>query len=72
MRASLSTRGLELFQRLYVDEEPIEQVAESMNMTREAIYAWRNRVGKLLRTFASETLDPATPSRTPVGTPRDD
>jgi RNA polymerase sigma-70 factor (ECF subfamily) len=75
MRASLSSRGLELFQRLYVDEEPIEDVAERMKMTRHAIYAWRSRVAKILRTFASEVddvpLDEAPERRTPEGTPRD-
>jgi RNA polymerase sigma-70 factor (ECF subfamily) len=82
MRAALSPRGLELFQRLYVDEEPIEEVASHMKMTREAIYAWRNRVGKLLRTFAAEferegSLEHDRPSdlparpRTPEGIPRD-
>jgi hypothetical protein len=77
MRASLSPRGLELFQRLYVDCETIEDVAPRMGMTREAIYAWRNRVGKLLRAFAAELerdepLDEGVSSRTPEGTPRDD
>lgn len=76
MHEALSPRGLELFERLYVGEEPIEQVAESMRMTREAIYAWRNRVGKLLRQFASEIddvrpLDEAGSRRIPVKTPRD-
>lgn len=77
MRESLSTRGLELFKRLYVDEEPIEDVATKMNMTREAIYAWRNRVTKLLRTISAETeemekdaggaLDRKAAPRTPHG-----
>ena len=76
MRSSLSTRGLELFQRLYVDEQPIEEVAKAMNMTREAIYAWRNRVSVILRTFASEieregALDEAASPRTPQGGRRD-
>lgn len=76
MREALSPRGLELFQRLYVDEEPIEEVAARMQMTREAIYAWRNRVGKLLRQFAGELdeirpLDPDAPKRNPRGTPTD-
>ncbi len=54
LRSVLSPRGLELFQRLYVDEEAIEEVAASMQMTREAIYAWRNRVGKLVRQLAND------------------
>lgn len=75
MRASLSPRGLELFQRLYVDEEPIEAVSAQMKMTREAIYAWRNRVGKLLRSIHAEVerdaaLDDTSAPRIPEGTPR--
>jgi RNA polymerase sigma-70 factor (ECF subfamily) len=57
MRASLSTRGLELFQRLYVEEEPVDAVASAMGMTREAIYAWRNRVSKHVQAFARELHD---------------
>jgi RNA polymerase sigma factor (sigma-70 family) len=79
MREALSPRGLELFQRLYVEEEPIDDVARAMGMTREAIYAWRNRVGKLLRAFAAEireddagaALDPCARPRNPGETPRD-
>jgi RNA polymerase sigma factor (sigma-70 family) len=75
MRSSLSPRGLELFQRLYVDEEPIEDVAKRMQMTREAIYAWRNRVGKLLIAFVAEmkekdrALDEEAPTRNPQRDP---
>jgi len=75
MRESLSPRGLELFERLYVDEESVEDVAASMKMTRDAIYTWRGRVGGLLRRFAQEmvaesgdrALDPAAASRNPEG-----
>ena len=76
LRASLSPRGLELFQRLYVDGEAIDDVARSLGMTRDAIYAWRNRVGKLLRTFASEVdddgaSDPSARPRNPEETPHE-
>lgn len=79
LRESLSPRGLELFQRLYVDEEPIDEVARVMGMTREAIYAWRNRAGKIVRQLAAEiagesdTLasDHASSPRTPEKEPPD-
>jgi len=75
LRESLSPRGLELFQRLYVDEEAIEDVATAMGMTREAIYAWRNRVSKILAKLASEigsestevAFDPAASPRRSEG-----
>jgi DNA-directed RNA polymerase specialized sigma24 family protein len=70
MREALSPRGLELFQRLYVDEESIDAVSAEMKMSREAIYSWRNRVGRLLRQFAEELsseapFDPSVAPRSP-------
>ena len=61
MRAVLSPRGLELFHRLYVDDEPIDGVATTMGMTREAIYAWRSRMGKLLQRLALEAAREGSP-----------
>lgn len=76
LRASLSPRGLELFQRLYVDGEAVEDVALRMGMTRDAIYAWRNRVGKLLRTWSAEdehegVIDPPVRQRIPGRMPHE-
>ena len=50
----LSPRGLELFQRLIVDEEPVDSVCTSTGMSADAIYAWRSRLGKLARKIALE------------------
>jgi RNA polymerase sigma-70 factor (ECF subfamily) len=54
LREELSPRGLEMFQRLIVDEEPVESVCSSTGMTPDAVYAWRSRVGKLARKLAAE------------------
>jgi RNA polymerase sigma-70 factor (ECF subfamily) len=54
LRESLSPRGLELFYRLLVYEEPVEQVRAATGMSADAVYSWRNRVGRLLRRFAAE------------------
>jgi RNA polymerase sigma-70 factor (ECF subfamily) len=54
VREELSPRGLELFFRLVVEEEPAESVCEAYGMTKDAVYAWRSRLGKLVRRFASE------------------
>jgi RNA polymerase sigma-70 factor (ECF subfamily) len=54
LREELSPRGLELFQRLIVEEEPLESVAEATKMTPAALYAWRSRFGKLARALAKE------------------
>lgn len=54
LREELSPRGLEMFQRLVVEEEPVESVCASTGMTADAVYAWRSRIGKLARTIARE------------------
>ena len=54
LREALSPRGLELFQRLVVDEEPVASVCEATGMTADAVYAWKSRIGKLVRKLASE------------------
>jgi RNA polymerase sigma-70 factor (ECF subfamily) len=69
VRESLSPRGLELFFRLIVDEEPVESVCASTGMTPDAVYAWRSRLAKLVRGLATELSDPPSAPRTPsVGT----
>ena len=54
LRESLSPRGLLLFERLIVNEESPAQVCESTGMSSDAVYAWRSRIGKLVRRLASE------------------
>lgn len=54
LREQLSPRGLEMFQRLVVDEEAVESVCASTGMTPDAVYAWRSRLGKLARTILRE------------------
>jgi RNA polymerase sigma-70 factor (ECF subfamily) len=54
LREELSPRGLEMFQRLIVDEESVESVCASTGMSADAVYAWRSRVGKLARKLAVE------------------
>jgi RNA polymerase sigma-70 factor (ECF subfamily) len=54
LRDALSPRGLELFQRLVVDEEDVASVCASTGMTPDAVYAWKSRIGKLLRKLAAD------------------
>jgi RNA polymerase sigma factor (sigma-70 family) len=68
VRQSLSPRGLELFQRMFIDEEPIEQLAVATGMTRDALYQWKSRLQRTIRTLASEgdvsgVSDPGAPDR---------
>lgn len=52
VKESLSPKGLELFHRLLVEEESVESVCQSTGMTPDAVYAWRSRLGKLVRQVA--------------------
>ena len=56
VRTELSPLGLALFQRLILDEEPVDAVAAAMEMSVDAVYAWRSRLGRLVRTVATELL----------------
>jgi DNA-directed RNA polymerase specialized sigma24 family protein len=54
LQMSLSTRGLELFERLILDEESVDSVCTSTGMSPDAVYAWKSRLGKIARKIASE------------------
>jgi len=47
----LTPRGRELFTVVYLEERPLEEVAERFEMKRGALYAWRNRVGRKARSL---------------------
>ncbi|MEM1023564.1 MAG: sigma-70 family RNA polymerase sigma factor [Myxococcota bacterium] len=50
----LTPRGRELFQVVYVEERPLEEVASQFGMKRGALYAWRSRVQARARTLLDE------------------
>lgn len=54
LREELSPLGLEMFQRLLVDEEPVDHVCAVTSMKADAVYAWRSRLSKLARKLAKE------------------
>lgn len=58
--AHASTRDLELFQLIFVDERDPQEVAEALDMTRGAVNAWSYRTRKLARGFALSSLDDET------------
>ena len=60
IREDLSPIGLELFQRLIVDEEPIEEVSRKFNKSEANLYQWRSRLLKRLRALSAEILAPPT------------
>lgn len=72
LRSSLSPRGLELFQRLIVDEEPVEALCLATGMTREALYQWRSRLLRQVRELsakieAAPRSEPGVDLRTVIG-----
>jgi DNA-directed RNA polymerase specialized sigma24 family protein len=59
LRATLSPRGLDLWERLFVREDSVEAVCAATGMSHDALYAWRSRLGKLVRTFVAEAMPDA-------------
>jgi RNA polymerase sigma factor (sigma-70 family) len=66
IREELSPLGLELFQRLIVDEEPLAEIAAKVQKSEQALYQWRSRLLRQIRILSSEILN-AAPSRTAPG-----
>lgn len=66
VRAVLSPRGLELFQRMFIDEEPIEDLAVATGMTKDALYQWRTRLHRSIRTIAAQ-IDVSSVSENELG-----
>lgn len=56
LRETLSARGLDLWERLYVREESVESVCAATGMSQDALYAWRSRLSKLMRTFVADAM----------------
>lgn len=54
VREALSPLGLEMFERLVVKEESVEAVCAATAMKPDAVYAWKSRIGKLVRKIARE------------------
>lgn len=59
LRAELSPKGFDVFVRLYVDQMSVEVVSRDLDMTADALYAWRSRLAKLVRRLAAELDAPA-------------
>lgn len=70
LREALSPRGLELFHRLVVEEESVESVCASTGMTSDAVYAWKSRIGKVVRKLAAEMAasEPRVPEAAKIPT----
>lgn len=65
LRATLSPRGMHLFELLLVERREIPEVMAETGMSRDALYAWRSRLAKQAREIAASLSDPAGASATP-------
>ncbi len=54
LRERLSPRGRQYFQLMYIENRPVQDIAERTGTTPGALYAWRSRVLKLLRDLKNE------------------
>jgi DNA-directed RNA polymerase specialized sigma24 family protein len=52
LREELSPKGIEIFELLFVRERGVAEVAGSLGMTTDAVYAWRSRLAKRARQIA--------------------
>jgi RNA polymerase sigma-70 factor (ECF subfamily) len=49
LREQLSPKGRHYFQLIFVESRSVEAVAEATGASTDAVYAWRSRLGRLLR-----------------------
>lgn len=54
LRERLSPQGRVYFQRLYLEQKSIQEVAKEQGTTPGALYTWRNRMHRLLREVEEE------------------
>jgi RNA polymerase sigma factor (sigma-70 family) len=52
LKTELSAQGYRLFELLLLDEKTVEEVCSEMGLSRDAVYAWRSRLPKLVRRCA--------------------
>jgi RNA polymerase sigma-70 factor (ECF subfamily) len=62
LHGRLSERGLELFYELLVEQRSVEEVCSTTGMTADAVYAWRSRLGRTVRSLAAEVLSETNPT----------
>ncbi|MBK9258246.1 MAG: sigma-70 family RNA polymerase sigma factor [Polyangiaceae bacterium] len=53
LRAELSEHGSRLFQLLFVEDREVTEVCALMNMQKDAVYAWRSRLGRRIEEIAA-------------------
>lgn len=54
LRAELSPYGFQMFQQLFVEEKSPEQLSTELAMSTDAVYAWRSRLVRQVRSIAEK------------------
>jgi RNA polymerase sigma-70 factor (ECF subfamily) len=57
MQERLSPLGLHYFQRLFVEQRPVAAVASECGVSTDSLYAWRSRLGRVLRSIRAELAE---------------
>ena len=65
----LSPLGAALFEAVWLNERSVTEAAEQFSMSKDAVYAWQSRLGKVLRQVATEVMSEtaAAPHKPQVG-----
>jgi RNA polymerase sigma factor (sigma-70 family) len=58
LETMLSARGMELFHRLYVAQEPVEEVCAQTGLRANAVHQWRRRLGQAARRALENLQNP--------------
>jgi len=56
LRLELSPLGLEIFERLIIDEEPVEELSARLSRSVESLYQWRSRLLRRIKALSAEIL----------------
>lgn len=62
LQSSLSARGLELFHRLYVQEQSVEEICAQTDLQPAAVHQWRHRLRDAARAALNALEQPRAPS----------
>jgi len=62
LRAELAPVGARVFELLFVHEAEVEEVCRELQMSRDAVYAWRSRLRRRLRELGDALAEPAAPA----------
>ena len=61
LRASMSDRGYEIFNALVVEAHDVSWVMARFGLSRDAVYQWRARIGRLVRTIVKDANQISAP-----------